>query len=86
MRKEVLVTQDIVKYQKAREKLAQNGIRSTSRISDLANPSSGFWSLFGMSRRVSTGMAFENRNIQKTYYIYVSKEDYEYAQYLVRSL
>lgn len=83
MRKEIYLTQDMQAYQRLKNLLVANGIETTSKITDSSNPNSGFWSILGASRRSSRGLAFENKNYQKFYYIYVKKKDYERALEIV---
>lgn len=77
--KEVFIDSDLQKFNEARDILLANGINYKYKVVDNTSPS-----FFGTSRRARTGTFGENINYSKTYYIYVHKNDYDEAYYLLR--
>ncbi|WP_288221740.1 hypothetical protein [uncultured Clostridium sp.] len=79
MQKEVFVGAALKRFNEVRDILSVNGINYKYRVVDNASPS-----LLGASRRARTGTFGEKMEHSKTYYIYVHKDDYDKANYLLR--
>ena len=77
--KEVFMGTDLQGFNEACNILSANGIKYEYKVVDRNSPS-----LFGTSRRATTGTFGEDVDSSKTYYIYVHKKDYDNAYGLIR--
>lgn len=84
-RKQVYISQNLKDFEDAKSALINHNIPFSTRISSGENPLFPIWSIFGDSKRNRRGMMFENKHVQNFYYIYVKKEYYKQAQYLINS-
>lgn len=81
-RKELISTFDIQIQAEVRNILAQNGIEYTYKTVN-RRKSSPF---FTGGTRVSTGTYGENLSLMNEYTIFVVKDDYDKAKYLIREI
>ncbi len=70
----------MAEYARVKRTLAENGIRYGTRISDQSSPSA-----FG-SDRARLGTYGLNLSVLKLYYVYVHKNDYDRAAYLINRM
>ncbi len=80
-RKELIVTYSMKRQSEIRSILANNNIKYHVKIIDRKNPSS-----FSAGSRSHTGTFGENIRLEYEYIIYVRKEDYDNAKYLISKI
>ncbi len=80
---EILITNSLERLNEAKDKLASKSI--SYRIRVVANDGSGFsfFAAFFDSSRRSHGSFGKNTAYSKTYYLYVSKDDFSLAKHLI---
>lgn len=75
-RQELYMGNSMEEYARIKQVLAQNGIRYDMKVSDLSSPTA-----FSSNRAFGTfGL---NHSVLKLYYVYVHKNDYDKAVYLI---
>lgn len=78
-RREVQMFTSLKRCEQAAETLEQHNIEVSIRVRDRFSPS-----ILGAGTRERTGTAFQNRDVQYQYTLYVHRRDYDTAMDLLR--
>ena len=79
-RKEIFTTYDMTRFSDVCAKPEQNGIKYETKIADRLNTS-----VFGAGERSRVGSCGNDPKKMYEYTVFVRKEDYERAEFLLRS-
>lgn len=82
LKKEIYCGFDMAEFNRVRDALDSVGIKHTYKVKDLVTPSCMMNRLNGI--RTASGANTSAAKAMKQYYVYVSKDDYEKAQTVIR--